>query len=325
VKRTIVWALLALVVAGLIVGGCDTGQVPIPIITPTPAIHTRTPPRLSGKVLLVKGDDLWVLQGDTFTRLTHAGNLRQARWSPDGQQIACVQVGTNGSDIARLQADGGGFQLLTHYQAPRRPDNHWAFRPIWSPPAAGAQIAYLSDAAGTQDTHLWMMTAEGANQHQAATVTGLHGGIVGLDWSPDGNTMLLAAYRDETCQVWRFDLASSTWTQVTNEKGGAYDPVWSSDGQHIAYVVRRNGRHDIWVARPDGSQAAPITAAGTCRAPTWDPDGGMIAYLSNPTGYFDLWVADVTFDTNGAATPSNHRQVTQGAHLDPDSGLSWSR
>lgn len=322
-KRTISWALLVLVVVDLIVAGCDAG--PAPIITPTPAINTRTPPRLSGKVLLVKSDDLWALQGGTFTRLTHAGNLRQARWSPDGQKIACVQVSENGSDIVTMLADGGGFQLLTNYQSPRRSDNNWAFRPIWSPPATTPQITYLSDAAGTKDLHLWTMSTSGENQHQVTTVPGLHGGIVGLDWSPDGNTLLLAAYRDKTSQIWQLDLASLTWTQVTNEKQGAYDPAWSSDGQHIAYVARQNGRHDIWVSRPDGSQAAPITAAGTCRAPRWEPDGGMIAYLSNPTGHFDLWVVDVAFGGDGTATPSNHRQVTQGARLDPDSGLSWAR
>jgi len=323
VKKTLSWALLVLVGAGLIGAGCEAGPTLI-VTTPTPVINTRIPPQLPGKVLLVKNGDLWLLQGGTFTRLTHAGNLRQARWSPDGQEIAGVQIGQNGSDIARLPADGSSLQLLTHYQAPARPDNHWAFRPVWSPPTTTPQIAYLSDF-GTTDLQLWMMTPSGQNQRQVATVTGLHGGIVGLDWSPDGGKLLLAAYRDKTCQVWLFDLTTSAWTPVTNEKGGAYDPAWSPDGQHIAYVVRHEGRHDIWVARPDGSQAAPITAAGTCRAPAWAPDGGMIAYLSNPTGYFDLWVVDVTFGPDGTAVPSNHRQVTQGAHLDPDSGLSWTR
>ncbi|MBU0494867.1 MAG: hypothetical protein KKA73_16845 [Chloroflexi bacterium] len=316
--------LLALLLIALLAAGCDAG--PVPIITATPAINTRTPPQLSGKVMMVKKDDLWVLEGGVFNRLTHAGNLRQGRWSSDGQQIACVQVSQNGSDIVTLRPDGADFRLLTSYQAPQRADNHWAFRPTWSPASVSpAQIAYLSDAAGTRDLHLWLMSADGQGQHQIATAQGLFGGIIGLDWSPDGNTILLAAYRDKTSQIWRFDLGTSEWTPVTTEPNGAYDPIWSPDGQHIAYVVRRNGRHDIWVARPDGSEAAPITAAGTCRAPAWAPDGGMIAYLSNPTGYFDLWVADVTWGADGTATPSNHRQVTQGANLDPDSGLSWAR
>ena len=329
-RKPLSWAALVLVVAGLfvaglIVAGCEAGPVPV-VATPTPAFQAHTPPQLVGKVLLVKTGDLWLLQGSAFTRLTQATNLRQGRWSSDGQTIACVQMGGNGSDIVTMPATGGELKALTQNRSLPRESAAWAFRPTWSPASVTPpQIAYLSDA-GTKDLQLWMMTTAGKNPHQVATVSGLHGGIIGLDWSPDGKTLLLAAYRESaTSQIWQLDLATLAWTPVTNEKDGAYDPAWSPDGQHIAYVVRHEGRHDIWVARPDGSQATPITAAGTCRAPAWAPDGGMIAYLSNPTGDFDLWVADVAFAADGTTTPSNHQQVTQGARLDPDSGLSWTR
>ena len=58
-------------------------------------------------------------------------------------------------------------------------------------------------------------------------------------------------------------------------------PVWSPDGQQIAFVSWQAGNSDIYVVNADGSNLTQLTynEAGD-RDPVWSPDGSRIAYVS---------------------------------------------
>ncbi|MHB8629418.1 MAG: TolB family protein [Aggregatilineales bacterium] len=80
-------------------------------------------------------------------------------------------------------------------------------------------------------------------------------------------------------------LSGLSYGQRTDAKElyGATSPVWSPDGQHVAYViqqtVQQQNRPDLYLFDVGGSTATKL--AENASGPTWSPDGQKIAY----TGY----------------------------------------
>lgn len=68
-----------------------------------------------------------------------------------------------------------------------------------------------------------------------------------------------------------------------------YSPVWSPDGQQIAFV--RAGQ--IYVADRDGSNVRQVTSNGENSSPSWHPDGTRILYDSYSSGSYDIWAIGV--------------------------------
>jgi len=74
--------------------------------------------------------------------------------------------------------------------------------------------------------------------------------------------------------------------QRTSALGAEDTPVFSPNGEMIAYASDQSGNWDIWVARTDGGDAINRTAdnLGDDVSPAWSPDGGELAYWSDTVG-----------------------------------------
>jgi Tol biopolymer transport system component len=90
---------------------------------------------------------------------------------------------------------------------------------------------------------------------------------------------------DGTPQI--FVLEDGTSDQLTDLRGGAFEPTWSPDGTQIAFAARTDvgdgGRRDtdIFVMRADGSDIRNV--AGTewnDSHPDWSPDGSRLVFHS---------------------------------------------
>ena len=84
-------------------------------------------------------------------------------------------------------------------------------------------------------------------------------------------------------------------TDVVNITGLGYfdyDPVWSPDGQKIAFNRSdRGGVSDIYVMNADGTDVVNITKDGTGNyEPAWSPDGTKIAFASERGGGLAIYV-----------------------------------
>lgn len=68
-------------------------------------------------------------------------------------------------------------------------------------------------------------------------------------------------------------------------------PVWSSDGQRIAFSSDRDGNEEIYVMNADGSGVTRLTNDPAFDGePSWSPDGQRIAFTSDRDGDYDIYV-----------------------------------
>ena len=71
----------------------------------------------------------------------------------------------------------------------------------------------------------------------------------------------------------------------------AYAPSWSPDGSRLAFVSRRSGDEEIYVARADGTGARRLTRLpGPDLSPTWSSDGRRLAWSRNA----EIWTMSAT-------------------------------
>jgi TolB protein len=71
--------------------------------------------------------------------------------------------------------------------------------------------------------------------------------------------------------------ADGTGARLLLRRG--YAPAWSPDGSRLAFVSRRSGDEEIYVARADGSRPQRVTRSpGPDLSPAWSPDGRQLAW-----------------------------------------------
>ena len=54
-------------------------------------------------------------------------------------------------------------------------------------------------------------------------------------------------------------IADGSVTRLTDDSGNDFTPVWSPDGERIAFTSTRGGETDIWTIAPDGSALQQVT------------------------------------------------------------------
>ncbi len=73
--------------------------------------------------------------------------------------------------------------------------------------------------------------------------------------SPDGSTIVFSYKGD----LYKTDLASGMSTALTLHNAHDYMPVWSHDGQQIAFASDRYGNFDVFVMKATGGKATRVT------------------------------------------------------------------
>src|SRR6516164_394763 len=116
---------------------------------------------------------------------------------------------------------------------------------------------------------------------------------------------------DQNYQIYRFDLATSAITLLTDGKSKNSPGVWSNAGDRIVYSsTRRNGKDtDLYVidpSRPETNRMLAQLEGGGWKALDWSPDDGKILVLemiSVNESY--LWLFDVTGVQRTLLTPKD--------------------
>src|SRR5438105_1601340 len=109
--------------------------------------------------------------------------------------------------------------------------------------------------------------------------------------SPNGQR-LLVTIEEATSDLWMYDIASDKLTQITFESGARF-PVWSPDGQRVAFSSSRPGALNLFlidISRP--GTAERLTSSENLQvAGSWSSDGQTLAFVEqNPTKGRDIRV-----------------------------------
>ncbi len=163
-------------------------------------------------------------------------------------------------------------------------------------------IAFRTNRDGGE--HLYIMRADGSESQPApADIVNNIGQLYQQQqWSSDGTTLVYVqqAVEQGTINIFKVQATQpGSDTMLTNYTGTEYDPVFSPDGQSLAFVANHTGNDEIWVMNLDGSNQRQLTYNEWQwdKHPSFSPDGQRIAFYSNRSGPRQIWVMNLDGST----------------------------
>ena len=96
-----------------------------------------------------------------------------------------------------------------------------------------------------------------------------------VQMSPDGSQVLFCYKGD----IYKVSAQGGTAVQLTTQASYECSPVWSGDGQQIAFASDRHGNLDVFVMSADGGPATRLTYQSVAEVPqAFTPDGQWVFF-----------------------------------------------
>lgn len=223
----------------------------------------------------------------TLPLTSYPGLQSQPSFSPDGNQAAFVwnQHGDVSNIYVKLLNSETPLQITSGDGQDQSP--------AWSPD--GSQIAFIRYANGKETACL--VSALGGPER---ILYELHRTIdwdaPGLSWSPDGNWLIFpdAQSVDDPSAIYTLSLKTGEARPLTappNPSDGDYNPVFSPNGQRIAFIRGTDAAaRNLFMMNSDGTGLGQLTFnARTIAGIAWTPDGSALVFSSDIGGSLALW------------------------------------
>lgn len=212
--------------------------------------------------------DLFVIDGFGNETLI-AKDSESGGFSPDGRRV--VYGGLTDATVYEVSVDGGPSRVLVQGSAA----NGFAF-PIQSPD--GNEIVYARQTDGAT-AGLWMMSANGENQHEMASLSELDsmmGGppvsvVYAMAWSPSSDRLVFGVAGNGGVALALFTIRAdgSGLRLITPADSGVWwSASWSPDGSEIAALSKQQG---LLVMTADGSGARVVESNPAGSFIAWNP------------------------------------------------------
>jgi hypothetical protein len=315
--------------------------VTLPESTPTPTPETaqaEAQPRaqvaplgnLSGKLVFqtTYGGPFYTINvnGTGLQRIT---NGIDPAWSPDGQQIAFVRW-EQPRGVWLVDADGSNERRLFDWNEAR-----W---PTWSPDGELILFSRQNGGKEGQSRCFWgrCFTSPGTPYWTLGIVDPDDGAfrepptanlVHTPDWSPDGERFVYNGERGLAIQ----SVDGQISYQLT---GSPFDtnPVWSPDGDQVAFVRKQHDHWEIYLVDADGggltrltdTPAHPDGTAASSVSPTWSPDGNYIAFFTDRTGEWEIWAMQANGKGQQPLFDTELDGLTLGYVFGEEQAIDWT-
>ncbi len=192
-------------------------------------------------------DDIYLRRADDprapEIRLTDFGwEVGSPSWSPDGRKLLFSSWEKGGKPgvyslwITTIDPETG--RGLSSEKLPLPPEVRSAEWAVWSP--RGSEIA-IEDQSAPGERTLWILNEQKLDR-LASYKSDTYGG---LDWTPDGKTIVYSALQEGRMQIFAVSRAGGTPRKLSNDAAGLMHPRVSPDGRWIA-CTRQDSHHEIW-------------------------------------------------------------------------------
>ncbi len=205
---------------------------------------------------------------------SYDGIEREPAISPDGRRLLFVWSGDDSDhDEVYIQSlAGGDLRRITNDSRPK-------YGPVWSPD--GRMIAWQSRARDGSETRIMVAPVDGPAR--LAGLTADHEGFYGIEFWPDGGSLIASDLAPWGRSLVRINLADGSKTFLTREPGfGEDSPVVSPDRKRLLF--RRKRADAAWLCALE--LAAPqhetcYAAAGNVEGDAWLEDSKTALYAGS--------------------------------------------
>lgn len=204
-------------------------------------------------------------------------------WTPDGGSIVYSAKDRQEAPmrLLRVHVADGRLDTLTTPEPLARGDTYPRFSPD------GTELAFLrSDHGSSRD--VFVMPAEGGGPRKLT-----HGFTTcgGLDWAPDGASLVLSATWRGPYELWRVPADGSRATLLPAKGHRPLHPACGTGSGPLVFVDSVLDT-DLQLI-PLGGAGAPQTVAPSTRLDLggrFSPDGRTVLFISERTGTRELWL-----------------------------------
>ncbi|MFW6108563.1 MAG: hypothetical protein ACOC8D_01990, partial [bacterium] len=220
-------------------------------------------------------------------------------WSPDGDSLYYVAARPDGT-LSLRRADVAS-RTGTELAASRLDEPPVAL--ALSPQGDRVACAVVTRANGRErQASVHVHAGEGADG-RAVWRGPTARGTVELCWTPDGQSVVVAADRPGGWGLWLAPVGGGTPRALARGLAEARLPAVSPDGSQVAFVGRPTakalcGLYTASLETGEASVAVPalFRTPWVGYGPAWSPDGGALAYVAEryaAEGFAEVWVYEV--------------------------------
>lgn len=234
-------------------------------------------------------------EGRTTPVLEHSGYFEAPRVSPDGSRIAVPTFSPSGAaDVWVYDLERGTNTRVTLTGS----INNY---PVWDPD--GKTLVFNSSRfpAG-----IYRKSADGSGSAEQILRRDREPQIPG-SWSPDGATLAYTGFDDqERGDIWVLSRQGDAVPLVATSASET-SPMFSPDGEHLAYVSDASGRDEVYVREYPGPGAALLVSTDGGREPSWGADGRTLFYRNGDA------LMSVEVGSGPTIQASRPREIFRGA------------